>query len=165
MRRRRTTRLKPTKAQHYKTKAKRNTALKAGRRANSSVADLQEQIERQARELDAALERETAAAEVLRVISSSPGDLKPVFEAIISNAQRICGARFGNLVLFDGKNMRVVAMHNAAPEHMAMRQRDPSFRWSNRSSAHWYALKCLFTSLILPPKSLMPVRRLPGSAA
>ncbi len=125
MRRRRTTSLKPTKAQHYKTKAKRNTALKAGRRANSSVADLQEQIERQARELDAARERETAAAEVLRVISSSPGDLKPVFEAIISNAQRICGARFGNLVLFDGKNMRVVAMHNAAPEHMAMRQRDP----------------------------------------
>ncbi len=106
-------------------KAKRNTALKAGRRANSSVADLKEQIERQARELDEARERETAAAEVLRVISSFPGDLKPVFEAIISNAQRICGARFGNLVLFDGKNMRVVAMHNAAPEHMAMRQRDP----------------------------------------
>ena len=62
---------------------------------------------------------------MLRVVSWSPGDLKPVFEAIISNAQRICGARFGNLVLFDGKNMRVVAMHNAAPEHMAMRQRDP----------------------------------------
>ena len=70
-------------------------------------------------------ESENCAAEVLRVISSFPGDLKPVFEAIISNAQRICGARFGNLVLFDGKNMRVVAMHNAAPEHMAMRQRDP----------------------------------------
>ena len=125
MRRRRTTSLKPTKARHYMMKAKRNTALKAGRRANSSVADLKEQIERQARELDEARERETAAAEVLRVISSFPGDLKPVFEAIISNAQRICGARFGNLVLFDGKNMRVVAMHNAAPEHMAMRQRDP----------------------------------------
>jgi hypothetical protein len=76
-------------------------------------------------ELRQSLEQQTATADVLRVISSSQGDLKPVFEAIVSNAQRICGARFGNLLLFDGKNMRVVAMHNAAPEHVAMRQRDP----------------------------------------
>ena len=76
-------------------------------------------------ELRQSLEQQTATADVLRVISISPGDLKPVFEAIVSNAQRICGARFGNLLLFDGKNMRVVAMHNAAPEHVAMRQRDP----------------------------------------
>ena len=76
------------------------------------------------RELSESLEQQTATAEVLRVISSSPGDLKPVFEAIVSNAQRICGARFGNLLLFDGQNMRVVAMYNAAPEHVAMRQRN-----------------------------------------
>src|SRR3974390_2269121 len=76
-------------------------------------------------ELRESLQQQTATADVLRIISSSPGDLKPVFDPIVSNAQRICGARFGNLLLFDGKYMRVVAMHNAAPEHVAMRQRDP----------------------------------------
>jgi GAF domain-containing protein len=76
-------------------------------------------------ELRQSLEQQTATADVLRVISSSPGELRPVFEAILSNAQRICEARFGNLLLFDGKNMRIVAMHNASPQHAEMRRRDP----------------------------------------
>ncbi|MGA7790650.1 MAG: GAF domain-containing protein [Xanthobacteraceae bacterium] len=76
-------------------------------------------------ELRQSLEQQTATADVLRVISSSQGDLKPVFDSILSNAQRICGSRFGNLVLFDGQNMRVVAMHNASPQFEQMRRRDP----------------------------------------
>ena len=76
-------------------------------------------------ELRESLDQQTATSEVLRVISSSPGELEPVFRAMLANATRICDAQFGNLLLFDGKNMRVVALHNAAPELVAMRQRDP----------------------------------------
>ena len=76
-------------------------------------------------ELRKSLEQQTATSEVLQAISSSPGELEPVFRAMLANATRICDAQFGNLLLFDGKNMRVVALHNAAPKLVAMRQRDP----------------------------------------
>ena len=76
-------------------------------------------------ELRQSLEQQTATADVLRVISSSPGDLQPVFQAMLESATRICEARLGNLLLFDGKDMRVVAMHNAPREHMEMRRRNP----------------------------------------
>ena len=67
------------------------------------------------RELAESLEQQTATAEVLRVISSSPGELEPVFQAMLENAVRICGAEFGNLSLFDGNALRIAAMHNAPP--------------------------------------------------
>ena len=76
-------------------------------------------------ELRQSLEQQTATAEVLGVISASPGDLQPVFQAMLESATRICEARLGNLLLFDGKDMRVVAMHNAPREHMEMRRRNP----------------------------------------
>jgi two-component system, NtrC family, sensor kinase len=76
-------------------------------------------------ELGQSLEQQTATANVLRVISSSPGDLQPVFQAMLESATRICEAKLGNLLLFDGKDMRVVAMHNAPREHMEMRRRNP----------------------------------------
>jgi GAF domain-containing protein len=76
-------------------------------------------------ELRQSLEQQTATADVLQVISSSPGELAPVFDAMLANAVRICNARFGNLLLFDGHNMRVAAMHNAPHAYEEARRGDP----------------------------------------
>jgi GAF domain-containing protein len=84
-----------------------------------------DEVQARTRELSESLEQQTATSEVLRVISSSPGDLLPVFEAILANAIRICGARFGNLLLCDEGAMRVVAMHNPPAELGELRRRNP----------------------------------------
>jgi signal transduction histidine kinase len=100
----------------------------AARGASSSVAELQNQIERQARELDEAREQQAATSEVLRVISSSPGELEPVFRAMLENATRICGAKFGALSLREGDAFRGVAMYGVSPALAELRQREPLIR-------------------------------------
>jgi GAF domain-containing protein len=80
-------------------------------------------------ELRQSLEQQTATSEVLRVISSSPGELEPVFQAMLENATRICEARFGSLYLCEGNGVRMKAMHNAPPAFaQAIAQREPLFR-------------------------------------
>ena len=76
-------------------------------------------------DLGEALEQQTATSEVLRVISSSPGELQPVFQAMLENATRICEAKFGTLFLRDSDAFRVAAMHNPPPAYAEARQREP----------------------------------------
>jgi signal transduction histidine kinase len=80
------------------------------------------------RERDEALEQQEATAEVLKVISASPGELEPVFQTMLANAVRICAAKFGNLWLYDGDAFRTVAMHGAPPAWVEWRQREPLIR-------------------------------------
>ena len=79
-------------------------------------------------DLSEALEQQTATSEVLKVISSSPDDLKPVFEAMLTNATRLCEAKFGVLCRSEGDAFRCEALHNAPPLYAEMRQREPVFR-------------------------------------
>ena len=77
------------------------------------------------RELTIALEQQTATSEVLGVISSSPGELGPVFEALLENAVRICGAKFGNLWLREGSSFRIASTYGAPPEYREFFQLEP----------------------------------------
>jgi two-component system, NtrC family, sensor kinase len=78
-------------------------------------------------ELRESLQQQTATADVLKVISSSPGDLQPVFEAMLENATRICDAKFGNIYRWDGNSLHLVATHNTPPA-LAQSRRSSPFR-------------------------------------
>src|SRR5262249_52155121 len=102
----------------------RSTGTKAKARVSNrpnSLSELKKQLEARTRELaevrghlSETLEQQTASSEVLRAITGSPGDLKPVFEAILTNARCLCEAKFGHLLIYDGEHFRVAAVH-AAP--------------------------------------------------
>jgi signal transduction histidine kinase len=102
-----------------------------------SYADLEKKVDDRTRELSESLEQQTATAEVLKVISSSPGELEPVFNTMLENAVRICDAEFGALVLYDGKSFRRVAVHNAPAALAEEQERDPIIP---RSASYLYRL-------------------------
>ena len=79
-------------------------------------------------ELRESLQQQTATADVLKVISSSPGDLAPVFETMLENATRICEAQFGTLYRAEGDGVRCVGMHNAPKAFIEERRRNPVIR-------------------------------------
>jgi hypothetical protein len=124
------------------TKLKRGKEATAARGGGSSVSYLKEQLDLRTRELNEAqtkldlrtrelgeaLEQQTATSKVLRVISNSPGELEPVFQAMLENATRICEAVFGNLYLCDADAFRMVAAHHDSPAYIAARMPDPLLR-------------------------------------
>ena len=112
--------------------------VKGGRRVNrpktrkvstaaASVADLQKQVVALTRELKEAREQQTATSEVLEIISSSPGDLAPVFDKMLEDATRVCGAKFGSMVLFGDDSARQAALYNV-PAALAAARTNKVFR-------------------------------------
>jgi GAF domain-containing protein/anti-sigma regulatory factor (Ser/Thr protein kinase) len=79
-------------------------------------------------ELRESLEQQTVTSEVLQAISSFPGELQPVFETMLENAVRICGAKFGNLWLREGDSFRIAATHGAPPAFHDHLRREPAVR-------------------------------------
>src|SRR3974390_1789546 len=84
-----------------------------------------DEVQRRTQELSESLEQQTATSEVLKVVSSSPGQLGPVFNAMLANAARICNATIGTLYLYEGTNFRGVALHHSEQSYVEYWRRDP----------------------------------------
>jgi GAF domain-containing protein len=103
-----------------------------------------DEVQARTRELSESLEQQTASSEVLQVISSSPGELEPVFQAMLANATRICDAKFGMLYLWEGDAFRAVAFHNVPPAFMEVRKRTPFRPGPNTATARMVQTKKAF---------------------
>ena len=116
----------PVKARRRKTaKLKPRDALKIASRRSSSSVGWETKVALLTRERDEALEQQKATSEVLKVISSAPGELETVFNSILQNATRICQAKFGNLWLREGDSFRITATYGAPPAYREYLQSEP----------------------------------------
>jgi signal transduction histidine kinase len=103
-----------------------------------SYAGLEQRVEERTHELSEALEQQTATSEVLQVISRSPTDLQPVYEAILANVTRLCQANIAALFLSDGEVLAAAAHYHTTPEFAAHLERSrphPSHETSTRLAA------------------------------
>jgi GAF domain-containing protein len=122
------------KASRRLTKRPRGKIAKGGsvpstaRRHRSADVGLQEQLDEVRRELREAREQQAATSKVLQVISSTPGALEPVFEAILAKATKICHAKFGALWLYEAGGFRCVALHNAPAAYANHYRAEPLIR-------------------------------------
>ena len=114
-------------AEDYLPKPFNPTLLRARVGACLERKRLHDQVTARTRELSEALEQQTATSEVLKVISSSPGDLEPVFRAMLENAVRICDAKFGTLFRYDGEFLHLAAGTGTPPALGELQRRRGSF--------------------------------------
>ena len=120
---------KPPKAGRRKTTAsQRPNVRKAARPDRSPAAVVETKVAQLKRKLNEALEQQAATSEVLKTISSSTGELQPVFQTMLENATRLCAAKFGQLFLCEGDAFRTTAMHNVPPAYAEVRRRNPLVR-------------------------------------
>src|SRR6266852_6040802 len=89
-------------------------------------AELRRQLDECRAERDEALAQQTATAEVLQVINSSPGDLAPVFDAMLEKAMRLCGAAFGELHTYDGERFHTAALRGVPAAYAEVRTKNRS---------------------------------------
>ena len=116
-------------------------------------ARLLNELRQRTTDLTEALEQQTATSEVLQVISSSSGDLRPVFTSILENAVRICDAKFGNIYRWDGEAMHLLASHNTPPALAEARKHFSPYRpypgtpvgrmVSHKATFHWADMAAL----------------------
>ena len=107
---------------------KSRTRVRRRRATRTPAGRIREPRAELEKRLAEALEQQAATSEVLRVISSSPGELAPMFQAMMENATRICQAKFGDLYLREGNGFRLVASHNAPPAYVEARTREGLLR-------------------------------------
>ena len=128
MRRRSSAGGQPSKPRRRKRSTpKRRNAPEALRNPGVSFAAQETVVARLTRERDEAMEQQTATSEVLRVISSSEGQLQPVFEALLANAVRLCDAKFGVLYRYDGHLFHPEALIGAPQPLIEFHQRRGAF--------------------------------------
>ena len=104
---------------------RRRGGRKAVPRRDATATTQLARVTRLSRELNEALRQQAATAEVLQVISSSPGDLQRVFDTLLENARRLCDAEFGNIYRWDGDALHLIATQNTPPAFAAFRRRSP----------------------------------------
>ena len=102
---------------------------------HASSADPQEELDRRTRELDEALQQQTATSEVLSIIRRSPADAQPVFDAIVQSAARLCGAIFSVVYLCDDDRLRIASTKNFTPEATSQFQQRQELKRPDRSHA------------------------------
>jgi DNA-binding response OmpR family regulator len=160
-------------AEDYLPKPFNPTLLRARVGACLERKRLHDEVTARTRELSESLEQQTATSEVLQVISSSPGELEPVFQAMLASANRLCGAHFGMLNLYDGEAFRHAALHNVPPayvgtwrQHVMRPHPKSGTPRSSRRSASWKSRICARsarTSKAIPRFSLLRTAGVPGA--
>ena len=117
----------PSPATKAKARADRERASVTAREKKlaARARELEGKLAARTRELAEAQQQQAATSEVLRVIASSPGDLQPVFQAMLKNALRVCGAKLGNLWLREGDHFRIAATRGAPAAYREYLRREP----------------------------------------
>ena len=119
----------PIKGRRRKTpEPKRRSAQDVQARSKVPPATEETEVVRLIRELSEERKQRAATSEVLHLLSGSHGDLNRLFDAILTNATKLCQANFGTLSLCEGDAFRIVAMHNVPPGLAELRRREPLVR-------------------------------------